>query len=71
MTTAEDLQDEAALRAWDWRADLKADERTIPWLARRTNRAQRTVYGYSRGEIVPPLEWLRSAAAVLRKDVAA
>ena len=63
--------DEAELRAWDWKAALKADERSIPWLAKRTSKAQRTVYGYSRGELVPPIEWLREAAAVLRKDVAA
>jgi hypothetical protein len=70
MTYTEDLQrpaDEAELRAWDWKADLYADERSIPWLARRTGKAQRTVYGYSRGEIVPPLAWLRDAAAILRR----
>lgn len=64
-------QDEAELRAWDWRAALKADERSIPWLAKRTSKAQRTVYGYSRGELVPPLAWLREAAAILGKTVAA
>ena len=63
--------EEAALRAWDWRAALKADERTIPWLAKRTSRAQRTVYGYARGELVAPLDWLREAAAVLGKEAVA
>ena len=74
MTYTEDLPipaDEAELRAWDWRAALKADERSIPWLAKRTSKSQRTVYGYSRGELVPPLAWLREAAAVLGKEVAA
>ena len=72
MDYTEDLpNDEAELRAWDWRAALKADERSIPWLARRTNKAQRTVYGYARGELVPPLAWLREAAAVLGRKAAA
>lgn len=63
--------DEAELRAWDWRAALKADERSIPWLARRTGKSVRTVYGYSRGEFPIPLSWLRDAAAVLNKGAAA
>lgn len=59
------------LRAWDWRADLKADERTIPWLARQTNRSQNTVYLYSWGKVKPQIEWLREVARILGKDVAA
>lgn len=59
------------LRAWDWKAALKAEERGIPWLARRTGRAQHTVYRYSWGTLPTPIEWLRAAAAVLRKDTAA
>lgn len=62
---ADPTVDEAALRAWDWKAALAADERSIPWLARKTHRSDRAVYGYSRGEFVPPLEWLAKAAAVL------
>ena len=62
--------DEEALRAWDWKADLDADERSIPWLARKTDRADRTVYGYSRGEITPTIDWLRAAWRVLRGRVA-
>jgi hypothetical protein len=63
--------EEADLRSWDWLAALRAEERYIPWLAKRTSRAQRTVYGYARGELVPPLDWLREAAVVLGKEVAA
>ena len=59
------------LRAWDWRADLKADERTIPWLARQTGRAQNTVYLYAWGKATPTIEWLREVARILGKSVAA
>jgi hypothetical protein len=62
---------DAELREWDWRADLKAEERTIPWLARQTGRAQHTVYRYSWGTLATPIDWLREARRVLRKDVAA
>jgi hypothetical protein len=71
MSTAELSQDEEELRAWDWRADLKAQERGIPWLARQTGRSQQTVYLYAWGRVVTPLEWLRNAARVLGKEVAA
>lgn len=70
MQDTEVVQDDD-LRSWDWRAALRAEERTIPWLAKRTDRAQRTVYGYAYGTATPPLEWLRAAAIVLGKDVAA
>lgn len=55
-----------ALRAWDWLADLKAQERTIPWLARKTGKSQRSVYSYKYGEARPSIEWLRDAYRVLR-----
>jgi hypothetical protein len=58
---------EAELRGWDWLAELKAQERTIPWLARQTSRGQGTVYLYSWGKRLPSLDWLRSAARVLGK----
>ena len=57
---------EAQLRAWDWRADLKADERSIPWLARKTDTPSSTVYSYSNRTHQPPLEWLRTAYRVLK-----
>lgn len=70
MSNPEVLTD-ADLRAWDWRADLKADERGIPWLARQTGKAQSTVYNYAYGFREAPIEWLRDVARVLRKEVAA
>lgn len=57
---------EAQLRSWDWRADLKADERSIPWLARKTGKPQRTIYAYAYGEVHAPLDWLRDAYRVLK-----
>lgn len=74
MTTTEDQHspdDEAELRAWDWYADLKRDERGIPWLARQTGRAQSTVFAYRYGTTPTPIEWLRDAARILGKAVAA
>jgi hypothetical protein len=62
------LPDDEQLRSWDWRAALKAEERTMPWLARRTDRAQRTVYAYAYGQLRPPIEWLRAAYAVIVRD---
>lgn len=59
------------LTTWDWRADLKADERGIPWLARRTGRAASTVYKYAYGLRPVPIAWLRDVARVLGKDIAA
>ena len=59
------------LRAWDWRADLKAEERGIPWLARQTGKAQSTVYAYAYGDRPTPLAWLQEVARVLRKRDAA
>lgn len=58
---------EAMLREWDWRAELRRQERTVPWLARQTNRGQNTVYRYSWGSLKPSLAWLRDAARVLGK----
>jgi hypothetical protein len=68
MDTAEDLQ-EAELRAWDWRAELREQGRTIPWLAAKTGRPQNSVYTYAYGTNKPTLEWLRDVARVLGKDL--
>lgn len=57
---------ERALRSWDWFADLTLEERTIPWLARKTGKSQRSVYSYKYGEARPSLEWLRDAYRVLK-----
>ena len=53
------------LATWDWRAELRAQERSVPWLAKRTDRAQQTVYNYGSGVYPTPIEWLRQAAIVL------
>lgn len=57
---------ERKLREWDWFADLVLEERTIPWLARKTGKSQRSVYSYKYGEARPSTEWLRDAYRVLR-----
>lgn len=58
--TAEDV-----LRAWDWRSELKRQERTVTWLARRTERSASAVHKYASGEMYPPLAWLRQVEIVL------
>ena len=59
------LVDELSLRSWNWRGELKRQERSMEWLARRTARSVNTVYLYGRGAKTPPLDWLRDAAIVL------
>lgn len=69
LTSAElDTLDQAAhqLREWDWLADLEREERSIPWLARKTGKSQRSVYSYKYKQARPTLEWLRDAYVVLR-----
>jgi hypothetical protein len=56
---------EDQLRAWDWRAELAAQERTYTWLARHTDRAAQTVYQYRSGQTRPSIEWLRAAWSLL------
>jgi hypothetical protein len=74
MDATEDAQHvgltEAELRAWDWNAELKAQERSVPWLARHTGVRQETVYKFRWGTRTPSLDWLRSAARVLGKGAA-
>lgn len=65
MELPEVTPDSVDLRAWDWRAELRSQERTLTWLARKTNRPKRTVYAYSSGQIPPPLQWLTDAARAL------
>lgn len=55
----------------DWRAVLKAQGRSIAWLADQTGRPRRTVYAYSQQTRTPPAEWLAKAYEVLGVDVAA
>ena len=53
----------------DWRTALTEQGRTLRWLAGKTGKSPRTVYAYSRGDLVPPAEWLASASVALGVDV--
>jgi hypothetical protein len=57
------------LAGWDWLAELRRQDRSIPWLARRTDRSQQMVYHYAHGKRPVPAKWLEMAAIVLGKDV--
>lgn len=39
------------------------------WLALQTGKSPRTVYAYSRGELIPTAEWLLLASRVLGREV--
>jgi hypothetical protein len=71
MTHTERPQTEGAddLEGWDWHAELKRQERSIPWLARQTDRSQHTVYQYAGGHRPTPVEWLGKAWTVLMDGV--
>jgi len=53
------------LRTWDWKAELKRQERSQEWLARRTDRSSSAVNGYAQGRFPTPISWLEAAAIVL------
>lgn len=55
----------------DWRTVLREQRRTLRWLADQTGKSRRTVYAYSRGDLVPPPAWIAAAAAVLGVEIAA
>ncbi len=55
----------------DWRTVLREQGRTFRWLAVQTGKSPRTVYAYSRGDLVPPPEWIAAASLVLGVEVAA
>lgn len=54
-----------------WRAVLKAQGRTITWLAEQTGRPRRSIYGYAQGQMKPTREWLDAASRVLGVEVTA
>jgi len=59
-----------------WRTVLQEQgavdrNRTLRWLAEQTGKAPRTVYAYSRGDLVPTPEWIEAASRVLGQEVAA
>ena len=67
MDTPEVRQD-VDLSSWDWQATLKAEERSLRWLARKTGRSGTMLHRYARGLAPTPPEFLRRAAAALRID---
>jgi hypothetical protein len=65
MDTPEVRQD-VDLSSWDWMATLKAEERSLRWLARKTGRSGTTLHRYARGTLPTPVGFLRQAAAALK-----
>lgn len=61
---------ETASTLTDWRTVLRQQGRTMRWLAIQTGKAPRTVYAYSRGDLVPPAEWIAAVSRVLGEEVA-
>ena len=55
----------------DWHTALREQGRTLRWLAIQTGKSPRTVYAYSRGDLVPPLEWIAAVSRVLGQEVVA
>jgi len=53
----------------DWRTVLRAQGRTLRWLAIQTGKSPRTVYAYSRGDLVPIPQWIEDASRVLGQAV--
>jgi len=69
MTTDESVQHtDEDLSTWDWRGELRRQERSIPWLARRTGRADNTVYRYGSGRETAPTDWLALAWDILHGE---
>jgi hypothetical protein len=64
MNTSEVLPTLEALRAWDWFAELKRQDRPLTWLARKTGTHYQTVYRYGAGAHTPA-EWLAKVAEIL------
>lgn len=54
-----------------WRTALTAQGRTLRWLALQTGKSPRTVYAYSRGDLVPPREWIVAANRAMGIEEAA
>jgi hypothetical protein len=60
-----DLMKLPADQAWDWRAELRRQDRSLLWLARQTSAHRNTVYRYAWGKRAPSGDWLARAAAAL------
>lgn len=69
MDVTERAQPVGDLSAWDWRAELRRQDRRIPWLARQTHRSEGAVYGYATGRFAAPRAWLEDVARVLNVEV--
>lgn len=54
-----------------WRAVLKAQGRTLAWLADQTGWTRRTVYAYSTGQLRPTTAFLDAASRALGVEVRA
>ena len=48
-----------------WHTELRAQGRSLRWLADQTGIARRTVYAYSTGQRRPPDSWLERVAEAL------
>lgn len=59
----------ADLASWDWHAELRRQDRRIPWLAAQTRRSLSAVYGYRHGRMPVPIEWLEDVARILDVEV--
>lgn len=53
----------------DWRAVLKAQGRSLTWLAAATGRPRRTVYAYHQRRLPPTTEWLARVSDALGVQV--
>jgi transcriptional regulator with XRE-family HTH domain len=62
-----ELQQADDLAAWDWRAELRAQGRSVAWLARRLDVAQVTLHRYANGSRKPSTPFLRAVARELGK----
>ena len=65
------LQMDTSTQHTAWRTVLREQGRTLRWLAIQTGKSPRTVYAYSRGDLVPTAEWIAAASRVLGQEVAA
>lgn len=54
-----------------WNSVVRAQGRTLRWLAIETGKSPRTVYAYSQGKLIPTQQWLADASRVLGQEVAA
>jgi predicted transcriptional regulator len=52
-----------------WRTVLDEQGRQLRWLADQTGKSRRTVYAYSRGDLIPPDEWLEAVSELLGERV--